>query len=188
MSLKRAGSLHGRGTRNCLKCDRELTDLKDDVINTCNYCGQQHLVDIVGKSLTLTVAEKPELRHRAIKVAAVQQAEETKEQAQELLKDVKREIDLYEKIDELKKQLKEVTKQHKQIVKETELTQEAAIARINAKDAEIELLRSELRNARHNLTITTEKLVAAERDAKEWQKAADGLAEMLEQLKAQGKW
>ena len=106
MSLKRAGSIHSKGTKNCLKCGYELQDLQDDVVNTCSHCGQQHLVDLIGSSLTLTVIEKPELRHRAIKVKAVQQAELVKEEKQDLLEEFKQRIELLEKNRRAKKRAK----------------------------------------------------------------------------------
>lgn len=188
MSLKRAGSIHSRGTKNCLKCGYELQDIQDDVVNTCSHCGQQHLVDLIGSSLTLTVIEKPELRHRAIKVKAVQQAEQAKEEKQDLLEEFKQRIELLEKIDALKRELKEVKRQHKAIISEAESYQQAAIAQIRAKDAEIEILRGELRHVKSNLSNTAELLIKAQRDAKDWEQAADGLAYQLEILKAKGCW
>lgn len=67
MGLKVTGSIYSKRARKCLKCGSELKELKDDVINTCQECGQQHYVDITGNSLALTVYERPELRHRAEK-------------------------------------------------------------------------------------------------------------------------
>lgn len=65
MALKRIASKSNRKARNCLKCNRRLTNLKDNVVNTCEGCGQQHLVDFyTNNTIVLTVAERPELRRR----------------------------------------------------------------------------------------------------------------------------
>ena len=51
--------------RNCLKCNSRLLNLKDNVVNTCEVCGQQHLVDFyTNNTIVLTAAERPELRKR----------------------------------------------------------------------------------------------------------------------------
>lgn len=65
MTLKRIASKSNKKARNCLKCNRRLTNLKDNVVNTCEGCGQQHLVDFyTNNTIVLTVAERPELRRR----------------------------------------------------------------------------------------------------------------------------
>lgn len=65
MTLKRIASKSNKKARNCLKCNRRLTNLKDNVVNTCEGCGQQHLVDFyTNNTIVLTVAERPELRQR----------------------------------------------------------------------------------------------------------------------------
>lgn len=65
MTLKRIASKSNKTARNCLKCNRRLTNLKDNVVNTCEGCGQQHLVDFyTNNTIVLTVAERPELRRR----------------------------------------------------------------------------------------------------------------------------
>lgn len=40
MGLKVTGSIYSKRARKCLKCGSELKELKDDVINTCQECGQ----------------------------------------------------------------------------------------------------------------------------------------------------
>ena len=45
MILKRIASKGNKKARNCLKCNSRLLNLKDNVVNTCEVCGQQHLVD-----------------------------------------------------------------------------------------------------------------------------------------------
>lgn len=65
MSLKRVANKSNKKVRNCLKCNRHLTNLKDNVVNTCEGCGQRHLVDFyTNNTIVLTVAERPELRRR----------------------------------------------------------------------------------------------------------------------------
>ena len=65
MALKRIANKSNRKARNCLKCNRRLKNLKDNVVNTCEGCGQQHLVDFyTNNTIVLTVAERPELRRR----------------------------------------------------------------------------------------------------------------------------
>lgn len=65
MTLKRIANKSNRKARNCLKCNRRLKNLKDNVVNTCEGCGQQHLVDFyTNNTIVLTVAERPELRRR----------------------------------------------------------------------------------------------------------------------------
>lgn len=65
MTLKRIASKSNKKARNCLKCNRRLNNLKDNVVNTCEGCGQQHLVDFyTNNTIVLTVAECPELRRR----------------------------------------------------------------------------------------------------------------------------
>lgn len=65
MTLKRIANKKNKKARNCLKCNRRLKNLKDNVVNTCEGCGQQHLVDFYeGNIIVLTAAERPELRRR----------------------------------------------------------------------------------------------------------------------------
>lgn len=65
MTLKRIANKSNRKARNCLKCNRRLKNLKDNVVNTCEGCGRQHLVDFyTNNTIVLTVAERPELRRR----------------------------------------------------------------------------------------------------------------------------
>lgn len=65
MTLKRIASKSNKKAWNCLKCNRRLKNLKDNVVNTCEGCGQQHLVDFyTNNTIVLTVAERPELRRR----------------------------------------------------------------------------------------------------------------------------
>lgn len=65
MSLKRVANKSNKKARNCLKCNRHLRNLKDNVVNTCEGCGQRHLVDFyTNNTIVLTVAERPELRRR----------------------------------------------------------------------------------------------------------------------------
>jgi len=67
MSLKRCTSKNNKKAQSCLKCGGGLSGLKDDTVNTCVCCGQQHLVDFYSSgTLVLTVAERPELRRRHI--------------------------------------------------------------------------------------------------------------------------
>ena len=57
MSLKRVANKSNKKARNCLKCNRHLTNLKDNVVNTCEGCGQRHLVDFyTNNTIVLTVA------------------------------------------------------------------------------------------------------------------------------------
>ena len=53
---------------------------------------------------------------------------------------------------------------------------------------EIEAAEQLLINTRQSLTECGAKLLKAQKEAYEWQQAADGLASWLEDLKAQGKW
>ena len=53
---------------------------------------------------------------------------------------------------------------------------------------EIEQAERLLINARQNLAECGEKMLKAQKEAYDWQQAADGLAHWLEELKAQGKW
>uniref|UniRef100_UPI001A9B8D95 hypothetical protein n=1 Tax=Dorea longicatena TaxID=88431 RepID=UPI001A9B8D95 len=63
--LKRIASKGNKKARNCLKCNSRLLNLKDNVVNTCEVCGQQHLVDFyTNNTIVLTAAERPELRKR----------------------------------------------------------------------------------------------------------------------------
>lgn len=65
MTLKRIANKSNKKARNCLKCNRRLKNLKDNVVNTCEGCGQQHLVDFyTNNTIVLTVVERPELRKR----------------------------------------------------------------------------------------------------------------------------
>jgi len=65
MAVKRIGNKRNIKARKCLNCGKALTGLKDNVINTCKTCGQQHLVDVyINNTLALTVAERPEMRRR----------------------------------------------------------------------------------------------------------------------------
>lgn len=50
MILKRIASKGNKKARNCLKCNSRLLNLKDNVVNTCEVCGQQHLVDFYTSS------------------------------------------------------------------------------------------------------------------------------------------
>lgn len=65
MTLKRVSSIYNAKSKTCLRCGYELEGLKDNVEHTCAHCGQKHLVDFYGKTLVLTAAERPELRHRS---------------------------------------------------------------------------------------------------------------------------
>lgn len=65
MTLKRIANKSNKKARNCLKCNKRLTNLRDNIVNTCEGCGQQHLVDFcTNNTIVLTVAERPELRRR----------------------------------------------------------------------------------------------------------------------------
>ena len=67
MSLKRVFNIGQEKQRLCLKCNQPINrdKLKDDVVYTCNYCGQQHFVDIYNNgSCSLTAIENQELRRR----------------------------------------------------------------------------------------------------------------------------
>lgn len=65
MILKRIASKSNKKARSCLKCNSRLQNLKDNVVNTCEVCGQQHLVDLyTNNTIVLTAAERPELRKR----------------------------------------------------------------------------------------------------------------------------
>jgi predicted nucleic acid-binding Zn-ribbon protein len=71
---------------------------------------------------------------------------------------------------EAKKEKKKVEEQNEKLLRELDETQEL------------------LKNTRDNLIAGQKELLKAKKDAYEWQKAADGLAEKLEELKAQGAW
>ena len=172
MALKRNADINQKGASDCLKCGRPLEKLRDNKVSTCAGCGQQHLVDKMGSRITLTVAERPELRHRDTKRAIQEQAQ--KEAAA--------------KIEHLLGEIDKIKRQHEEIIA-------ASLARDEAKKAEIALLRKEIVSVRRTLAATTKReeklkhqLKDAEANAKEWEKAADGLAKHLEILKAQGKW
>ncbi|RKM61011.1 hypothetical protein D6855_03695 [Butyrivibrio sp. CB08] len=185
MALKRVSSLHAKGGHNCLKCGSELTDWQhDNEVIECKYCGQQHFVDIAGKSLSLTVVERPELRRRQSFTAANTgeiNIEGTLaaagQQAQEDAKDMETISELKAEIKDLKSQLTEAKKEKK---KADELNAEL----IN----QLEQLQELLNNTRDNLIAGQKELLKAKKDAYDWQKAADDLAHFLEQLKEQGKW
>lgn len=185
MALKRVSSLHAKGGHNCLKCGSELTDWQhDNEVIECKYCGQQHFVDIAGKSLSLTVVERPELRRRQSFTAANTgeiNIEGTLaaagQQAQEDAKDMENMSELKAQVKELKEQLAEAKKEKKKVEEQNEKL-------LRELDETQELLK----NTRDNLIAGQKELLKAKKDAYEWQKAADGLAEKLEELKAQGAW
>lgn len=92
MGLKVTGSIYSKRARKCLKCGSELKKLKDDVINTCQECGQQHYVDITGNSLALTVYERPELRHRVEEIRVLESIPEDVDAITDQLRTVKTEL------------------------------------------------------------------------------------------------
>lgn len=53
---------------------------------------------------------------------------------------------------------------------------------------EIDAAEQLLINTRNNLAECGEKMLKAQKEAYDWQQAAEGLARKLEELKAQGKW
>ena len=82
MTLKRIASKNNKKSCNCLKCNRPLTNLKDNVVNTCEGCGQQHLVDFyTNNTIVLTVAERPEIRRRPGRPKEVDQEHEQNKEA-----------------------------------------------------------------------------------------------------------
>ena len=67
----------GRGdkkSRKCLFCGSKIEKaLKDDEVYTCERCGQRHLVDIYPDCIHITVAERPEIRHRNVDTTTEEQ-------------------------------------------------------------------------------------------------------------------
>lgn len=65
MILKRIASKSNKKPETAIKCNSRLQNLKDNEVNTCEVCGQQHLVDFyTNNTIVLTAAERPELRKR----------------------------------------------------------------------------------------------------------------------------
>lgn len=65
MAIKRSIGKGNRKYKKCLRCDQPITAvLQDDKIYTCPQCGQQHLIDVYPQSITMTVAERPDIRRR----------------------------------------------------------------------------------------------------------------------------
>ena len=62
MILKRIGSIGDPRSRQCFRCGYGMEGLKDGTEYECRHCGQKYFVDINGKKLVLTVAERPGLR------------------------------------------------------------------------------------------------------------------------------
>lgn len=75
MAIKRIISRQSKKYRKCLNCGQHIDRiLRDDEVYTCEYCGQQHLVDVYADRIAITVAERPEIRRRpAAKVTPQQQ-------------------------------------------------------------------------------------------------------------------
>lgn len=62
--------------RKCLRCKKQIEEaLKDNVIYTCEHCGQQHFVDIYGGNIALTVVEHPYARRRPCGLLTPEQQE-----------------------------------------------------------------------------------------------------------------
>lgn len=167
MSLKRAGDINQKGARDCLKCGTTLTNLKDDVINKCDCCGQEHFVDIVGHTLTLTVVEKPALRRRPAERQAEAIAETKAMELAAITLQLKR----------LEIQQAQVEEQHSKILKMLE-----------KRELEIKELKKAAGILRQQLTRTSKKLAEAEKNAKEWEEAADGLADWLAEIMQSKEW
>ena len=65
MAIKRIIGRHDKKFRSCLNCGQHIDKvLRDDEVYTCERCGQQHLIDVYVDHITMTVAERPELRRR----------------------------------------------------------------------------------------------------------------------------
>lgn len=65
MAIKRIIGRRDKKFRSCLNCGQHIDKvLRDDEVYTCERCGQQHLIDVYVDHITMTVAERPELRRR----------------------------------------------------------------------------------------------------------------------------
>lgn len=65
MALKRIIGRKEKKYKTCLNCGKRIEGaLKDNEVYTCKSCGQQHLIDVYKDHITITVAERPELRNR----------------------------------------------------------------------------------------------------------------------------
>lgn len=65
MALKRIIGRHNKKYRTCLNCGKSIYKvLKDNEPYTCDRCGQKHLIDVYPDNITMTVAERPDLRYR----------------------------------------------------------------------------------------------------------------------------
>lgn len=63
--IKRLMFKNDRKALHCLKCNAEITALLiDNMIFTCDKCGQTHYIDMYEKSISLTVTERPDIRRR----------------------------------------------------------------------------------------------------------------------------
>lgn len=66
MAIKRSYNIENKKGSRCLKCGEQLLPyaMRDNTVCTCNKCGQKMTVDRYGQTVILTVAERPEIRHR----------------------------------------------------------------------------------------------------------------------------
>lgn len=171
MSIKSKGDFNQIDARSCLKCGRELKDLYDNTVNTCAYCGQRHFVDIWDNSLTLTVAEKPQYRHRTNEVTEQLREAAKEEEAKARITALKLQIE------QAKARQREAERRRKEAEEETARNEE------DKKD-----LKGQIKELKRKLKKSEAALQEAEQNAAEWQDAAEGLAKFLEKLKAQGEW
>lgn len=66
MAIKRSYNIDSEKGNRCLRCGEQLLPyaMKDDTVCTCHKCGQKMTVDRHGKTVILTVIERPDIRHR----------------------------------------------------------------------------------------------------------------------------
>lgn len=90
MAIKRIIARYSKKHRKCLKCGQHIDGvLRDNEVYTCERCGQQHLIDVYKHYIAMTIAERPEVRHRTeiietpqskARQALIKKVEERKEQ------------------------------------------------------------------------------------------------------------
>ena len=74
MAIKRIIGRYNKKYKSCLRCGKYIDKtLRDDIVYTCEHCGQQHFVDVYPNAIALTVMERPEIRRRHLDYATVEQ-------------------------------------------------------------------------------------------------------------------
>lgn len=74
MAIKRIIGKINEKYKSCLRCGQHIEKtLEDDEVYTCERCGQRHFIDVYEKNIAITVAERPEVRHRKIGARMEQQ-------------------------------------------------------------------------------------------------------------------